>query len=119
MMVYILVFLCIPVGVAIFARLSLLRWYVDPFAAALVPLALYFIMVIDKIEIAGGLWPAFAMINQSLIHKNGEGLLYFIGLFVFGLVASISVARKEGRSISFQWIEMLESKGQKEKNTEK
>ena len=118
MMVYILVFLCIPVGVAIFARLSLLRWYVDPFAAALVPLALYFIMVIDKIEIAGGLWPAFAMINQSLIHKNGEGLLYFIGLFVFGLVASISVARKEGRSISFQWIEMLESKGQKEKNTE-
>ena len=118
MMVYLLVFLCIPTGVAIFARLSLLRWYVDPFAAALVPLALYLIMVIDKTEIAGGLWPAFAMINQSLIHNNGEGLLYFIGLFVFGLVASISVARKEGRSVSFQWVEILESLGKKEENTE-
>lgn len=118
MMVYGFVFICIPTGVAIFARLSLLRWYVDPFAAALVPVTLYFIMVIDKITITGGLWPAFGMINQSLIHNHGEGLLYFIGLFLFGLAASFSIARKEGRSIAFQWIEILESRGRKEENVD-
>ena len=118
MMVYILVFLCIPIGVTIFARLSLLRWYVDPFAALLVPMSLYFILVLDKIELFGGFWGAFEHVNQTMLHNHGEGLLYFIGLFLFGLAVSFSPARKEGRSISFQWIEMLESKGQKEENTE-
>ncbi len=118
LMTYALVFVCIPAGVAVFARLSLLRWYVDPFAAALVPVCLYFILVIDKIEVFGGFWGAFEHINQTMLRDNGEGLLYFIGLFLFGLAASFSIARKEGRSTAFRWIEILESRGKKKEIAE-
>lgn len=42
LMTYGVVFLCIPTGIALLSRLSLLRWYVDPFAAAMVPVSFYF-----------------------------------------------------------------------------
>ena len=111
-------FFCIPAGIAIFARLSLLRWYVDPFAAALVPVCLYFIFVIDRIKLSDGFWEAFVNLNQQLIGISRLTLYYFIGLFLFGLVVSFSIARKEGRSIAFKWIEILESCGKKEEIAE-
>ena len=118
MVLYGVGFFCIPAGIAIFARLSLLRWYVDPFAAALVPVSLYFIFVIDKIEVFGGIWKAFEHVNQQLLGTSRLTLYYFIGLFLFGLVVSFSPARKEGRSIAFRWIEILESRGKKKEIAE-
>lgn len=118
MTLYGVAFFCIPAGIAVFARVSLLRWYVDPFAAALVPVSLYFIFVIDKIKLTDGFWEAFVSLNQQLLGINRLTLYYFIGLFLFGLAVSFSPARKEGRSIAFQWIEILESRGKKKEIAE-
>ena len=118
MTLYGVAFFCIPAGIAIFARLSLLKWFVDPFAAAVVPVSLYFIFVIDKIKLTDGFWEAFVRAHQQLIGINRLTLYYFIGLFLFGLVVSFSIARKEGRSTAFQWIEILESRGKKKEIAE-
>lgn len=77
-----------------------------------------FILVIDKIEVFGDFWGAFEHINQTMIRNDGKGLLYFIGLFLFGLVVSFSPARKEGRSATSRWIEILESRGKKKEIAE-
>jgi len=106
-------FFCIPAGVAIFARLSLFRWYVDPFAAALVPVSLYIIFVINRIKLSDGFWESFVSVNQQLLGISRLTLYYLIVLFFFGLVVSFSIKRKKGQSISFQWIEILESHSKK------
>ncbi len=101
---YGMLFVATPVIVAVLMRFSLFKWYVDPIAAAEVPLFLYFDMVITAMNRADDLKAAFLLVNKQLSDYGGEGWLFFIGLFVFGLIASFSIARKRGESISYRLI---------------
>ena len=102
---YGLMFLATPILVAVIMRFSLLKWYVDPLAAAEVPLFLYVGMIINKMNRSGvHFYAAFLKINEELAADGGQGWLFLIGLFLFGLVASFSPARKRGESISYQLI---------------
>jgi len=87
-------------------RFSLLKWYVDPFAAAELPLCLYIWMIYKEMDRWGvGLGEAFANVNESMCHDSiVEGWKILAGLFVIGLVLSFSVGRKRGDSIGYWWI---------------
>ena len=102
-MTYLLVFFLTPVMIAALMRFSLLRWYVDPFAAAIVPLYFYFGMVINRVKRTGDWIKAFQDENASL-SSNGDGWLFLIGLFLFGLACSFSIARKNGENISYKLL---------------
>lgn len=106
---YALMFLAVPVLTVILMRFSLLRWYVDPIAAAEIPLFLYGMMIISRIKRAETFSAAFLAVNESLCRDGGEGLFFLIGLFVFGLLSSFSLARKEGQSISYQLLGKVSS----------
>jgi len=98
-------FVATPVIILLFMRFSLLKWYVDPFAAAEVPLCLYGIMICNRMGRKGeGFLAAFADVNESLCEDGAVLLLFLIGVFVFGLIASFSIARKNGKSIGYWWI---------------
>ena len=97
-------FLATPILIAVIMRFSLLKWYVDPFAAAEVPLFLYFGSVITRMNRAGiPFAQAFSEYNKTL-STNGEDWAVLIGLFLFGLAVSFSFARKRGESISYKLI---------------
>lgn len=99
---YGILFVGTPVVVAILMRFSLLRWYVDPFAAAQIPLLLYIMMLVSRMQRGNSFAAAFASLNRSL---SPEGWIFLIGLFLFGLIASFSPARKEGKNTIYQWTQ--------------
>lgn len=102
---YGLMFLATPIITALLMRLSLLKWYVDPFAAAEIPLFLYLSMIINQMKRSGeSFFDAFFEYNQKLSADGGMGWFFLIGLFIFGLAASFSLARKRGESISYRLI---------------
>lgn len=102
---YGLMFLATPIIVAILMRFSLLKWYVDPFAAAEIPLFLYIGSVIVQMNRSGSsFFQALLTYNEKLSADGGEGWFFHIGLFLFGLVASLSFARKREESISYKLI---------------
>ena len=102
---YGLVFLATPILVAVIMRFSLLKWYVDPLAAAEVPLVLYVGMIINQMNRSGvHFYEAFLEINKVLSTDERTGWFFLIGLFIFGLVASFSIARTKGESISYRLI---------------
>ena len=105
-----LVFILTPGIVLVFARFSLLRWYVDPIVAAIVPLFFYFGMVINQLKNINTWGKAFSMINWTLSEDGGTGWGFLIALFLFGLLASFSPARKAGRSISYRIIDKITAK---------
>ena len=100
----VLLFVMTPAMILVFARFSLLRWYVDPLAAAIVPLFLYCVMVINQHKHTGAFGKAFAEVNEALANDSGMGWAFLIGLFLFGLLASFSPARKNGKSISYKLV---------------
>lgn len=100
--VYGILFIGTPVVVAFLMRLSLLRWYVDPFAAVEIPLLLYIMMLVSRMQRGNSFAAAFSALNRSLV---SEGWLFLAGLFLLGLVASISPARKQGMNMIYQWIQ--------------
>lgn len=101
-------FLGTPLWVALLMRLSLLRWYVDPIAAAEIPCTLYAVMIVNQMRRGS---PDFAAalsgVHRSLGIGGGTGWLFLAGLFVFGLGMSLSFARKEGRSLSYRILGRL------------
>lgn len=102
---YGLLFLATPIIVAVLMRFSFLKWYVDPFAAAEVPLFLYVAMILKQMSRSGiSFYNAFLKINGQLFADGGEGWIFLVGLFVFGLVASVSPARKRGENLSYRLI---------------
>ncbi len=86
-----------PVLIAILMRFSLFKWYVDPIAAVEIPLFLYVGMLINHMKRSGDFTSAFRLVNNKLGDDGGMGWLFLIGLFVFGLVMSLSFARKKGK----------------------
>ena len=103
---YGMLFLATPALVALLMRLSLLKWYVDPLAAALVPLFLYGGMIHTQMNRAGvAFGGALLRVNESLCTDGGSGWLFLGGLYLFGLAASFSVARKNGESFAWRLLE--------------
>ena len=86
-------------------RFSPLRFYIDPFAAAEIPLFLYLAMILNGLKSAGGVRSAFLLVNRRLADDGGMGGLFLAGLFLFGLLFSLSVKRKHGQSIAYRIIE--------------
>ena len=107
---YGVLFVMTPVLVAVLLRFSLFRWYVDPIAAAEIPLFLYVAMIFNQMKHADDLKSAFLLVNKKLADDGGEGWLFLAGLLVFGLLTSLSFARKNGRSISYRLLEKIEKK---------
>ena len=102
---YGLMFLATPILIAVIMRFSLLKWYVDPLAAAVVPLILYIGMIINQMNRSGvHFYAAFLEINKVLSADERTGWFFLVGLFLFGLVTSFSFARKKGESISYRLI---------------
>lgn len=102
---YALLFVVAPIVVISVMRFSLLKWYVDPVAALEMPLFLYIGMIIKQMNRSEvQFYDAFLKINASLCADGGSGWAFFIGLFVLGLAASFSLARKRGESISYRLI---------------
>ncbi|MBR4000451.1 MAG: hypothetical protein IKI93_19155 [Clostridia bacterium] len=104
---YGILFLMTPMLVGVLMRFSLLRWYVDPFAAAEIPLFLYLGMIVKQWKHAGELRAAFLLVNRQLADDGGEGWFFIIGLFLFGLIMSLSFSRKKGRSISYRILSKI------------
>ena len=103
-------FLATPILIIVIMRFSLLKWYVDPIAAAEVPIFLYFVGIISNInrsEIT--FFDAMLKYNEQLSADGGSGWFFLIGLYLFGLAASFSFARKEGESISYRLISKIKS----------
>ena len=104
---YGVLFVMTPVVVAVMMRFSLFKWYVDPIAAAEIPLFLYVAMLLNQAKRSGDLRSAFLLVNNDLGDDGGMGWLFLVGLFVFGLVMSLSFARKNGQSISYRLLERI------------
>ncbi len=98
-------FLVTPIIVVVLARFSLLKWYVDPIAAAEIPLLLYVGAIYAQMHSWGiSFYDSFLKYNEKLSADGGIGWLFLLVLFVIGLAASFSPARKRGESISYRAI---------------
>ncbi len=104
---YGVLFVMSPVLVAVLMRFSLFKWYVDPIAAAEIPLFLYVGMLFNQMKRSGDLISAFRLVNNDLGDDGGMGWLFLVGLFVFGLVMSLSFAKKKGQSISYKLLSKI------------
>lgn len=107
---FFLVFVLTPAFIAVFARFSLFKWYVDPIAAAIVPLFFYIGIWTNQSKQLHSLSRGFLMANRDLADDSGAGWLFLIGLFVFGLLVSFSPARKAGRNISYRIIHKIHAR---------
>ena len=100
---YGVLFVGFPILVCVLMRFSLLKLIVDPISAACCPAFLYGAMLVNELRRSGhGLASAFLTLNGKLSDDGGMGWLFLIGLFFLGLAASVSFARREGKSISFR-----------------
>ena len=99
--VFVILFIGVPAAVIVLARFSLIKWYVDPFAALIVPIYMYVGMIGTNMDRGNSLSAAFSLTNDSLVKDNGSGLLFFLGLFVLGILASFSVKRVREENISY------------------
>ena len=98
-------FVGFPVLVCVMMRFSLLRWLIDPFAAACCPVFLYVVMLGNELRRnSHGLSSAFRLLNRSLSDDGGMGWFFFAGLFLLGLIASVSFARRNGNSLPFRLL---------------
>lgn len=104
---YAVLFFMTPLLIAVLMRFSLFRWYVDPIAAAEIPALLYFGMIVNQFKRSGTIRSAFLLVNNSLSEDGGMGWFFIIGLLVFGLLASLSFARKNGQSISYRILSKI------------
>ena len=104
---YGVLFIMTPMLVAVLMRFSLFKWYVDPIAAVEIPLFLYVGMLFNQMKRSGDLRSAFLMVNNDLGDDGGMGWLFLVGLFVFGLVMSLSFARKKRQSISYRLLSKI------------
>ena len=87
-----------PIIVGILTRFSILKWYVDPISAAEVPLAIYTLTKIYGWRIT--IYDFVAGWHDGLGEESVTCWLFFGVLYVVGLAASFSMARKRGENIS-------------------
>ena len=103
-------FMATPILTIILMRFSLLKWYIDPFAAACIPVYLYFGMILNVTKRTNDLLSAFKEVNFNLSNDGGEGWVFLACLFLFSLAASFSIARKNGASISYRLLAKISKK---------
>ena len=102
---YVTLFFMTPVLIAFLMRFSFFKWYVDPIAAALIPLFLYGSMIINTVRRSDrGFESAFLVVNRKLADDGGAGFIFLVLLFAFGLIASFSIKRAQGKSISYRLL---------------
>ena len=102
---YVTLFFMTPVLIAFLMRFSFFKWYVDPIAAALIPLFLYGSMIINTVRRSDrGFGSAFLVVNGKLADDGGAGFIFLVLLFAFGLIASFSIKRAQGKSISYRLL---------------
>ncbi len=109
-MTYLLVFILLPALAILLPRFSLLPRIVDPFAAVEIPLFLYGMMLFGRANRTGSLLASIRLVNRDLLDDHGSGCLFLIGLFLLGLIASVSPARRRGESISFRILNKITKK---------
>ena len=108
---YGVLFVMTPIAVVLIARFSLLKWWVDPFAALVVPLFFYISMIVTKLNRGASLRSAILLLNNDLGDDGGTGWGFLVCLFLLGLAASFSLARRKGKSISYRLLgKLLQSK---------
>jgi len=86
----------------ILVRSSLLKWYVDPFAALTLPVWLYLMRLFWKMTRGTDILSAFHLTNAELYNDTEFGWVFLFCLFILGLVASISFKRVKEQSISYR-----------------
>ncbi len=100
-----------PAVTATLMRFSLLRLPLDPIAAAEIPLLVYAAMAVRQARHAHGLRAGILLLHAELGDDGGIGWLFLGGLFVFALLASFSLARVRGESVSFRILRRLRAAG--------
>ncbi len=115
---YLALFIGAPLLVILLTRFSMLRWYVDPIAAIMIPAYIYFSMILTQTGEADGLRAAFLLVNDKLSDDGGIGWMLFAALFLFGLASSFSIARTKGKSISYRLVDKLSKNGQHTENAD-
>ena len=100
--VFVILFIGVPAAVIVLARFSLIKWYVDPFAALIVPIYMYVGMIGSNMDRGNSLVAALSLTNESLVKDNGSGLIFFLGLYILGILASFSVKRVKEDNISYR-----------------
>ena len=78
MVTYGVLYLMTPVLIAVLMRFSLFKWYVDPIAAAEIPLLLYVGMLINHMKRSGNFRSAFLLVNNTLGDDGGMGWLFLV-----------------------------------------
>ena len=104
---YIWLFAIMPASMLALMRFSLLKWHVDPFAAAAAPLFYYANLLIGEMKQTGELQSALHLVSIELGDDGGFGWIVLAGMFAFGLLASLSFARRRGESLSFRLLAKL------------
>ena len=97
-------YVAIPVVDAVLMRFSPLRFYVDPFAAAECPLFMYLALIISRLRSTDSVRNAFLIVNQDLADDYGMGFFILTGLFIIGVLFSLSIKRRYGQSIAYRII---------------
>ncbi len=85
-------------------RFSLLKWCVDPFAAAELPLVLYGVLFHSEFTRTNGFLAAAQLTNAVLWNNLSAGCLLLMGMFLFGLAFSFSFARTRGESAAYRLL---------------
>ncbi len=101
---YGILFVGTPILTAVLMRFSLLPWVIDPFAAAEIPLFLYVGMVTNQMRHTSELYSAFLSVNGKLSDDGGTGWLFLWGLFLLGLLTSLSFERRRKQNISYRLL---------------
>ena len=100
----------IPIVVIVMMRFSLLKWYIDPFAASIAPLWFYSMVLFSKLDKCGDIGAAIANANKSMSVGNPDGWFVMVVLFLVGLIASFSPARKRGESLGYRLLALITKK---------
>lgn len=102
MVIYAMVFACIPIMTGLLVRLTLCKWVVDPIAAAEIPVLLYVLMFVN--QLIDGL-----PVTDALESAN-DAIVYFVLLFFFALLCTLSFARRKEKTIGYKLLRLLEKK---------
>lgn len=97
-------YIIISIIIVILMRFSMFKWYVDPFAAIEATIFVYGTMIINQMKYTKDFYSAFLLVGDELGDDGGMGYWFLVGLFIFGLIASFSPARKRGENISHKLL---------------
>ena len=64
-------------------------------------------MIVTKLSRGASLRSAILLLNNDLSDDGGTGWGFFVCLFLLGLAASFSLARRKGKSISYRLLGRL------------